>query len=62
MIWQNAAFTAFYSRLLKNVMSAARTSQKLAQKRVVNWHFKPIFNAIIASAIVFQQPDSDTLI
>jgi hypothetical protein len=40
-------------------MSSAKTRQKLAQKRSlpdVNEHFKPIFNAVSASGIVFQNP------
>jgi hypothetical protein len=47
------------NRLLKIVMSAARTRQKLALKRSllgVNEHFEPMFNTVIASGIVKQQP------
>jgi predicted component of type VI protein secretion system len=47
------------SRVLKNVMSAAKTRQKLAKKRSllgVNEHFEPIFNAVFASVIDFQHP------
>jgi hypothetical protein len=39
-------------------MSAAKTRQKLAKKRsllVVNERKEPIFNAVFASAIVFQR-------
>lgn len=48
-----------FSRLLKNVMSAAETRKKEAKKRSlhkVNEHFEPLFDAVSASAIVLQQP------
>ena len=52
------------SRLLKNVFEAANASgtppgQKLAKKRslqIVNEHFERIFNEVVATQIVFQQP------
>lgn len=39
-------------------MSAARTRQKFAKKRslyVINEYFEQVFNAVIASVIVFMQ-------
>jgi hypothetical protein len=45
-------------------MSAARTRQKLAKKRSlpgVSEHFEPAINEVLASAIVFQQPDRPRL-
>jgi hypothetical protein len=47
------------NRLLKNVMSEAETRKKGVKKRslhTVNEHFEPLFDAVSASAIVFQQP------
>jgi hypothetical protein len=51
----------WFSRLLKNVMSKAETRKKGAKKRSlhrVNEHFEPFFDAVSASAIVFQPPAS----
>ncbi|MCB2181472.1 MAG: hypothetical protein KQH63_05575 [Desulfobulbaceae bacterium] len=47
------------SRLLKNVASEAETRKNEAKKRSlhgVNEHFEPNFDAVSASAVVFQQP------
>ena len=52
------------SRLLKNVIEAASARQKSAKKRslcVINEHFEPVFNAAMATQIVFQQPASIAL-
>jgi hypothetical protein len=49
------------SRLLKNVMSAGKTRQNPTKKRslcTINEHFEEDFNAVLPSAIVFQQPVS----
>src|SRR3990167_4989715 len=49
------------SRPLKNVGEAAKTRQKWPKKqslRVVNEHFEAIFNAILATQVVFQRPAS----
>jgi hypothetical protein len=43
----------------KNVGEAASARQKQARKRslrVVNEHFEPVFNAAMATQVVFQQP------
>ena len=48
-----------FSRPLKNVFEAADTRQKQAKKRslcVINEHFKPVFNTVAATQIVFQRP------
>jgi hypothetical protein len=47
-----------FNRLLKNVMSAGKTRQNPTKKRslCVNKHFEKDFNAVLSSAIVFQQP------
>jgi hypothetical protein len=48
------------SRMLKNVMSVGKTWQNPTKKRslcVINEHFEEDFNAVLPSAIVFQQPD-----
>jgi hypothetical protein len=48
------------SRMLKNVMSVGKTRQNPTKKRslcVINEHFEEDFNAVLPSAIVFQQPD-----
>jgi hypothetical protein len=48
---------------LKNVGEAASARQKQAKKRslrVVNEHFEPVFNAAMATQVVFQQPASRT--
>nr|WP_298138932.1 di-heme oxidoredictase family protein [uncultured Pseudomonas sp.] len=50
------------SRPLKNVGEAAETRQKQAKKRSlhgVNEHFEPVFNAVSATQVVFQQPASE---
>ena len=47
------------NRPLKNVGEAANARQKQAKKRnlrVVNEHFEPVFNAAMATQVVFQQP------
>jgi hypothetical protein len=47
------------NRLLKNVGEAASARQKQAKKRslrAVNEHFEPVFNAAMATQVVFQQP------
>jgi hypothetical protein len=47
---------------LKNVGEAASARQKQAKKRslrVVNEHFEPVFNAAMATQVVFQQPASE---
>jgi len=47
------------SPLLKNVRSEAKTRQKREINRSlhgVNEDFEPIFNAVFASVVVFQQP------
>ena len=52
---------AAISRLLQNVGEAVSARQKLAKKRslqVVNEHFEPIFNAAMATQVVFQQSAS----
>ena len=44
---------------MKNVGEAAGARQKQAKKRslrVVNEHFEPVFNAAMATQVVFQQP------
>ena len=49
----------FASRPLKNVGEAAETRQKQARKRslrAVNEHSEPVFNAVSATQVVFQQP------
>lgn len=46
------------SSLLKNVFEAASARQKQVKKRSlhgVNEHFEPVFNAAVATQIVFQQ-------
>jgi hypothetical protein len=46
------------SRLLQNVMSAGKTRQNPTKKRrlsKINAHFEEDFNAVLPSAIVFQQ-------
>ena len=53
--------TKLFSRVLKNVFEAASARRKLSKKRSlhpVNEHFETIFNAAIATQIVFQQPAS----
>jgi hypothetical protein len=45
-------------RLLKNVASDDRTRRATAKRRnlqVVNEHFEPLSNAVMSSAVVFQQ-------
>jgi hypothetical protein len=47
------------NRPLKNVGEAASARQKQAKKRslrAVNEHFEPVFNAAMATQVVFQQP------
>ena len=47
------------NRSLKNVGEAASARQKQAKKRslrAVNEHFEPVFNAAMATQVVFQQP------
>jgi hypothetical protein len=54
------------NRPLKNVGEAVSARQKQAKKalgphsglRVVNEHFEPVFNAAMATQVVFQQPVS----
>jgi hypothetical protein len=49
---------------LKNVGEAASARQKQAKKRglrAVNEHFEPVFNAAMATQVVFQQPASRDL-
>jgi acetoacetyl-CoA synthetase len=44
---------------LKNVGEAASARQKQAKKRslrAVNEHFEPVFNAAMATQVVFQRP------
>src|SRR5690554_1722967 len=51
--------TLLISRLLKNVIEAARPRQKWPQKRgvlVVSEHLEAIFNEGLAMQVVFQQP------
>jgi len=48
-----------WRELLKNVIEAANARQKQAKKRSllgVNEHFEPVFNAAVATQIVFQLP------
>ncbi len=48
-----------FNRVLKNVFEAASARRKLSKERSlhpVNEHFETIFNAAIATQIVFQQP------
>jgi len=50
------------NRLLKNVVSAGKTRQNPTKKRslwLINEYFEEDFNAVLPSAIVFQQPDKD---
>ena len=47
------------NRLLKNVTSAVKTRQYPTKKRslcVINEHFEEDLNAVLSSAVVFQQP------
>ena len=47
------------NRLLKNVTSAVKTRQDPTKKRslcVINEHFEKDLNAVLSSAVVFQQP------
>ena len=47
------------NRVLKNVGEAAKTRQKRPKKRsllVVNEHFEAVFNAVLATQVVFQRP------
>jgi hypothetical protein len=51
-----------HNRVLKNVMSAGKTRQNPTIKRRlcdINEHFEEDFNAVLSSAVVFQQPDKD---
>jgi hypothetical protein len=53
------------NRVLKNVMSAGKTRQNPARKRslyIINEHFEEDFNAVLSSAIVFQQPAKDHIV
>jgi hypothetical protein len=50
--------------VLKNVMSAGKTKQNPTKKRslcVINEYFEEDFNAVLSSAIVFQQPVKDVI-
>jgi hypothetical protein len=47
------------NRPLKNVLEAAGTRQKQARKRslcIINERFKPVFNIVAATRMVFQRP------
>jgi hypothetical protein len=49
--------------VLKNVTSDGRTRREMAKKRSlrrVNEHFEPLSNAVMPSAVVFQNPVNQT--
>ena len=57
--WFESVRVCAISRLLKNVGEAASARQKWPKKRSslgVNVHFEAIFNAAMATQVVFQQP------